>query len=194
MTTGQSLISQFQETSHKHPASQLLTVIADSNEYTYTVATSNRYETLVEENRSIVESIPANTQPNPSSTTNKFKSHCYKNAATNLPAQRSTCFYILLKSESCEQPNKWAIIKGTDAFIRRFDDKRNTATQVRPKPLCKQTNYRWGNEGNKPVHQPHAGKKWLWLHCNPFQYKWCRETDRKWNQNKHGKLPRQPKA
>ena len=69
MTTGQSLISQFQETSHKDPASQLLTVIADSNEYTYTVATSNRYETLVEENRSIVESIPPNNQPNPSSTT-----------------------------------------------------------------------------------------------------------------------------
>ena len=70
MTTGQSLfISQFQETSHKDPASQLLTVIADANEYTHTVATSNRYETLGEENRSIVESIPANTQPNPPSTT-----------------------------------------------------------------------------------------------------------------------------
>ena len=67
MTTGQSLISQFQETSHKDPASQLLTVITGSNEYTYTVATSNRYETLVEENRSIVESMPPNTQPNPSS-------------------------------------------------------------------------------------------------------------------------------
>ena len=67
MTTGQSLISQFQETSHKDPASQLLTVIADSNEYTYTVAKSNRYETLGEENRSIVESMPPNTQPNPSS-------------------------------------------------------------------------------------------------------------------------------
>ena len=45
------------------------TVIADSNEYTYTVATSNRYETLVEENRSIVESTPPNTQPYPASTT-----------------------------------------------------------------------------------------------------------------------------
>ena len=67
MTTGQSLIWQFQETSHKHPASQLLTVIADSNEYTYTVATSNWYETIVEEYRSIVESMPPNTQPNPSS-------------------------------------------------------------------------------------------------------------------------------
>ena len=30
---------------------------------------SNRYKTLVEENSSIVESIPPNTQPNPSSTT-----------------------------------------------------------------------------------------------------------------------------
>ena len=59
--------------------------------------------------------------------------------------QRSTCFYILLKSESCVKP-KWAIIKGTGAVVRRFDDKRNTATQVRPKPLRKQTNYRWGNE------------------------------------------------
>ena len=161
MTTGQSLISQFPETSYKDPASQLLTVIADSNEYTYTVATSNRYETLVEENRSIVESIPPNTQPNLCIIYYHFKCHCYKNATTNLPAQRSTCFYILLKSESCVQP-KWAIIKGTGAVVRRFDDKRNTATQVRPKLLCKQTNYRWGNEGNKPVHQPHAGKKWLW--------------------------------
>ena len=194
MTTGQSLISQFQETSHKDPASQLLTVIADSNEYTYTVATSNRYETLSEENRSIIESMPPNTQPNPSSrsTTTSSPTATRTHATTNLPAQRSSCFYILLKSE-CVQP-KWAIIKGTGAVVRRFDDKRNTATQVRPKPLCKQTNYRWENEGNKPVHQPHAGKKWLWLHCNPFRYKWCRETDRKWNQNKHGKLPRQPKA
>ena len=65
----QSLISQLQETSHQDPSSQLSTVTAGSNEYTYTVATSNRYETLVEENRSIVESIPPNTQPNPSSTT-----------------------------------------------------------------------------------------------------------------------------
>ena len=59
----------YKKQSHQDPASQLSTVIADSNEYTYTVATSNRYETLVEENRSIVESIPPNTQPNPSSTT-----------------------------------------------------------------------------------------------------------------------------
>ena len=44
-------------------------VIADANEYMYRVATSNRYETLVEENRSIVKSIPANTQPNPATTT-----------------------------------------------------------------------------------------------------------------------------
>ena len=36
---------------------------------TYTVATSNRYETPVEENSSIVESISPNTQSNPSSTT-----------------------------------------------------------------------------------------------------------------------------
>ena len=50
----QSLILQLQETSHQDPASQLSTVIADSIEYTYTAATSNRYETLVEENRSIV--------------------------------------------------------------------------------------------------------------------------------------------
>ena len=34
---------------------------------TRTVATTNRYETLGEENRSIVESMPPNTQPNPSS-------------------------------------------------------------------------------------------------------------------------------
>ena len=58
-----SLISQLQETSHQDPASQLSTVIADSNEYQYTVATSNRYETLVE------ESVPPNIPPNPSSTT-----------------------------------------------------------------------------------------------------------------------------
>ena len=57
-----------QETSHQDASSQLSTVIADSNEYTYTVATSNRYETLVEENRSIVECILPNMQPNPSST------------------------------------------------------------------------------------------------------------------------------
>ena len=100
----QALISQFQETSHQDPASQLSTVIADSNEYTYTVATSNRYETLVEENRSIVESIPANTQPNPSSTTTSSPTATRTHATTNLPAQRSTCFYILLKSESCVQP------------------------------------------------------------------------------------------
>ena len=31
------------------------------------------------------------------------------------------------------------MIKGTGAVVRRFDHKRNTATQVRPKPLCKQT-------------------------------------------------------
>lgn len=65
----QSLISQLQETSHQEPALQQSTVIADSNEYMYTVATSNRYETLVEENRSIVGSTPPNTQPNPVSTT-----------------------------------------------------------------------------------------------------------------------------
>ena len=193
MTTGQSLISQFQETSHKDPASQLLTVIADSNEYTYTVATSNRYESLVEENRSIVESIPANTQPNPPSTTTSSPTATRTQPPISQPNDQLASTSILLKSESCVQP-KWAIIKGTGAVVRRFDDKRNTGTQVRPKPLCKQTNYRWGNEGNKPVHQPHAGKKWLWLHCNPFRYKWCRETDRKWNQNKHGKLPRQSKA
>ena len=45
----QSLISQLQEKSHQGPSSQLSTVTADSNEYTYTVATSNRYETLFEE-------------------------------------------------------------------------------------------------------------------------------------------------
>ena len=141
MTTGQSLISQFQETSHKDPASQLLTVIADSNEYKYTVATSNRYETLVEENRSIVESIPPNTRPNPSSTT------------TSSPTATRT-------QPPMSQPNEQlASVKGTGAVVRRFDHKRNTATQVRPKLLCKQTNYRWGDEGNKPVHQPHAGKK-----------------------------------
>ena len=44
----------YKKQSHQDPASQLSTVIVDSNEYTYTVATSNRYETLVEENRSIV--------------------------------------------------------------------------------------------------------------------------------------------
>ena len=65
----QALISQFQETSHQDPASQISAVIAYSNEYTYRAATSNRYETLVEENRSFVESMPPNTQPNPSSTT-----------------------------------------------------------------------------------------------------------------------------
>ena len=65
----ESLISQLQETSHQEPALQQSTVIADSNEYTYAAATSNRYETLVEENRSIVESTPPNTQPNPASTT-----------------------------------------------------------------------------------------------------------------------------
>ena len=47
----QSLISQLQETSHQDPSSQLSAVTADSNEYTYTVAMSNRYKTLVEENR-----------------------------------------------------------------------------------------------------------------------------------------------
>ena len=65
----QSLISQLQETSHQEPALQQSTVIVDSNEYTYAAATSNRYETVVEENRSIVESAPPNTQPNPASTT-----------------------------------------------------------------------------------------------------------------------------
>ena len=65
----ESLISQLQETSHQEPALQQSTVIADSNEYTYAAATSNRYESLVEENRSIVESTPPNTQPNQASTT-----------------------------------------------------------------------------------------------------------------------------
>ena len=63
----QSLVSQLQETSHQDSSPQHSTVIADSNEYTYTVATSNRFETLVEENHSIVET--PNTQPNPASTT-----------------------------------------------------------------------------------------------------------------------------
>ena len=66
----QSLISQLQETSHQDPSPQHPTVIAaESNEYTYAVATSNRYETLVEENRSIAEFTPPNTQPNPATTT-----------------------------------------------------------------------------------------------------------------------------
>ena len=132
----QSLISQLQEKSHQDPSSQLSTVTADSNEYTYTVAMSNRYETLVEENRSIVESIPPNTQPNLCIIYYHFKCHCYKNATTNLPAQRSTCFYILLKSES----PKWAIIKGTGAVVRRFDHKRNTAGTSSPQTVVnKQT-------------------------------------------------------
>ena len=62
----QSLISQSQESSHQDPLPQLSTVIAESNECTYTVAASNRYEMLVEENRSIVKSIPSNKQPIPS--------------------------------------------------------------------------------------------------------------------------------
>ena len=137
----QLLISQLRETSHQDPPSQLSTVITDSNEYTYTVATSNKYETLVEENRSIVESIPPNTQPNPSSTT------------TSSPTATRT-------QPPISQPKKQlASIKGTGAVVRRFDHKRNTVTQVRPKPLCKQTNNRCGNEGTKPVHQPHSGKK-----------------------------------
>ena len=153
----QALISQFQETSHQDPASQLSTVIADSNEYTYTVATSNRYETLVEENRSIVESIPANTQPNPPSTTTSSPTATRTQPPISQPNDQ------LASTSSSNQnhvynPNE-RLNKGTGAVVRRFDDKRNTATQVRPKPLCKQTNYRWGNEGNKPVHQPHAGKK-----------------------------------
>ena len=41
----QSLVSQLHETSHQDPSPQHSMVIADSNEYTYTVATSNRYET-----------------------------------------------------------------------------------------------------------------------------------------------------
>ena len=60
----ESLISQLQETSHQEPALQQSTVIADSNEYTYAAATSNRYESLVEENRSIVESTPCHQTRN----------------------------------------------------------------------------------------------------------------------------------
>ena len=47
----QSLVSQLQETSHQDPSPQHSTVIADSNEYTYTVATSNRYENEINEIR-----------------------------------------------------------------------------------------------------------------------------------------------
>ena len=65
----QSLISQLQETSHQDPLPQNSIVTVDPNEYTYTVSTSNRYESLVEENSPIVESTPSNTQPNPSTTT-----------------------------------------------------------------------------------------------------------------------------
>ena len=66
----QSLISQLQETSHQDPSPQHPTVIAaESNEYTHTVATSNRYETLVEENHSIAEFTQSSTQPDPATTT-----------------------------------------------------------------------------------------------------------------------------
>lgn len=68
-TSEQSLILQLQETSDQDPSPQLSAIIADANEYTYTVATTNRYETLDEENRSIVESTLPDTQTNLSSTT-----------------------------------------------------------------------------------------------------------------------------
>ena len=56
----QSLVSQLQETSHQDPSPQHSTVIADSNEYTYTVATSNRYENEINEIRINMENCLVN--------------------------------------------------------------------------------------------------------------------------------------
>ena len=152
----QALISQFQETSHQDPASQLSTVIADSNEYTYTVATSNRYESLVEENRSIVESIPANTQPNPPSTTTSSPTATRTQPPISQPNDQ------LASTSSSNQnhvynPNerlsKEPVLLLGNSMVRGIQQRRFSPNRY------KQTNYRWGNEGNKPVDQPHAGKK-----------------------------------
>ena len=56
----QSLVSQLQETSHQDPSPQHSTVIADSNEYTYTIATSNRYENEINEIRINMENCLVN--------------------------------------------------------------------------------------------------------------------------------------
>ena len=152
----QSLISQLQETSHQDPASQLSTVIADSNEYTYTVATSNRYETLVEENRSIVESIPPNNQPNPSSTTTSSPTATRTQPPISQPNDQ------LASTSSSNQnhvynPNerlsKEPVLLLGNSMVRGIQQRRFAPNRY------KRTNYRWGNEGNKPVHQPHTGKK-----------------------------------
>ena len=174
----QALISQFQETSHQDPASQLSTVIADSNEYTYTVATSNRYETLVEENRSIVESIPANTQPNPPSTTTSSPTATRTQPPISQPNDQ------LASTSSSNQnhvynPNerlsKGPVLLLGDSMIRGIQQRKFAPNRY----VNKQTIAGGTREISQYINHMQERNDYDRLHCNPFRYKSCRETDRK---------------
>lgn len=123
----QSLIAQLQETSHQDSSPQLSTVIADSNEYTYAVATSNRYETLVEENRSIVESNPPSTQPNPSSATTSSPSAARTQPPSSQPDDQLAFTSSSNQNHVCnpnERLSKGPVLLLGDSIIRGIQQRK----------------------------------------------------------------------
>ena len=74
---------------------------------------------------------------------------------------------IMCSDNPNERLSKAPVLLLGDSIIRGIQQRKFAPNRY----VNKQT-IAGGTRENKPVHQSHARKKWLWLHCNPFWYKW----------------------